>query len=548
MRLSSEDEFLALLDRHFPRRGEGVVLGRGDDAALIECPGGGRLCVTADVFREGAHFRREYFSPREIGAKALAVNVSDLAAMGARPLGFTLCLTAPRQPDHAFFDELFAGMAEVAEAYGMTLAGGDLSQGPTLDLAITAWGEAPAAPLLRGRAREGDLLFVVGDLGLARTGLQALEREGREALERWPLATRAHLWPAAQVVAGRLLAEWNAEERGDAEAPPVLGAMDVSDGLARDVPRLLAAAETGLGAELEIDPEALRPEVRAMAEEMGGDPAEFAAVGGEDYALLGAVAPERFDELVRRLPTALAVGVVSTQPGLRLNGRPLSVAGFDHFAPSREPGAAVAVKRPSRHAEWPAGWRAAGESVIAHCRRAWERGLLSGFNGNVSLRLDDELFMITCAGTAKGWLDLDGLTVASVVTGEPVVMGCASSETRMHVEIYRRVPQARAVVHVHPPSLLALGLSQGLDALWDMPLYEAKAFESRMIGVPALPPGGVQLAEAVGKAAERAEAVFMARHGLACWGRDLTSAVALCEEYETLAEIRVKSGPSRCLT
>jgi thiamine-monophosphate kinase len=315
---TSEDDFLALVDRHFPRRGAGVVLGRGDDAAVVAWPEA--TCVTTDLFLEDVHFRRSYFSPRDAGYKALAVNVSDVAAMGGWPLGFVLGLLCPEAVGADFWDGVLAGLAEAAAPFDLPLVGGDLDRGPMVGISITLWGRpGPSGRwLTRGTARPGDRLFAVGPLGLARAGLTALEGQGQAAGTRYPAAVAAHLRPQPQVAAGLALAE----------LAGVTACMDVSDGLARDLPRLLPP---GAGAELAIDRTAIHPEILALAEALGRDPILELVAGGEDYALLGAVPPADWPAVRQALPHALALGRVRAEPGITVNGAPLAARGFDHF-------------------------------------------------------------------------------------------------------------------------------------------------------------------------------------------------------------------------
>ncbi|QLA20156.1 thiamine-phosphate kinase [Desulfolutivibrio sulfoxidireducens] len=317
-RIASEDAFLRLIDRHFPRRHPAVPLHRGDDAAVLDLPG--RICLTTDLFLEDAHFRRAYFTPEDIGYKALAVNLSDVAAMGARPLGFSLVITSPADAGEDFWDGVFRGMAALADSLDTPLVGGDLNRGPSVALAVTAWGgPGPSGRFLtRGQGRPGDVLFVVGELGLAAVGLAVLEASGRTAVAAWPAATAAHLRPAARVEAGLALAE----------VPGVRGAMDVSDGLAADLPRFLAPQT---GADIRLAPARPHAEVIAHAATHGLDPAEAAFLGGEDYALLGVAAPEALPEVLRAVPEAYPVGTVTAGPGITVNGRPASRRGFDHF-------------------------------------------------------------------------------------------------------------------------------------------------------------------------------------------------------------------------
>ena len=151
----SEDSILTCLGRHFPQTGPSLLLGRGDDCAVLK--GARPLAVSSDMFLEDVHFRRSYFTPAETGYKALAVNVSDLAACGARPAGFTLCLGLPGWVDAAWLDAFFSGMAGLAAEHNMVLAGGDLSSCERLHISVTVWGE-PADPgtfLVRGGSMPG---------------------------------------------------------------------------------------------------------------------------------------------------------------------------------------------------------------------------------------------------------------------------------------------------------------------------------------------------------------------------------------------------------
>ncbi|MHC1700715.1 MAG: thiamine-phosphate kinase [Humidesulfovibrio sp.] len=321
---TSEQDFLDALDRHFPRQGEGVLLGRGDDCAVLDTTGGthGPLCVSTDLFVEGVHFRRAYFSPSDIGHKALAAAASDLAAMGAAPVACALSLVLPADVDDAFLDAMLAGMAALSKRLGLPLCGGDLSRGPALVLDLAVFGRpGPAGALLRrGTLRPGDELVAIGELGLARAGLLALEAFGRAACERWPAATAAHLRPEPRLAEGQALAG----------LPGVRALMDVSDGLARDIPRLLGLG-AGLGADLRLGEGLLHPEALAFFTARGESPVEALVLGGEDYALLSGVDPAGLSGVLAALPAARHIGTVSAAPGLRVGGEPFTRAGFDHF-------------------------------------------------------------------------------------------------------------------------------------------------------------------------------------------------------------------------
>ena len=321
---ASEEEFLALVDAAFPNVHAHMILGRGDDCALLRCPG--ELVITTDLFLEDVHFRRSYFTAAEIGHKALAVNLSDLAAMGARPLGFSLALATPRDADTALIEGLLEGMAALAERFDVALTGGDVSLGMGLCLSITAWGGPGPAVLRRGLGEPGDVIFALGPLGLARVGLLALEDRGRDAANDFPEACAAHLAPEPLVAEGLALA--GLAKKGVA----VRGAMDVSDGLAIDLPRFLNPSGDRHAPGADLDPPEPHPEVPRWCAETGADPALFALAGGEDYALVAAAAPEAMDAVRAVLPRACVLGRVTREPGLRLRGEPLHVRGWDHFS------------------------------------------------------------------------------------------------------------------------------------------------------------------------------------------------------------------------
>ena len=339
----SEDRILACLAGYFPQAHPSLLLGRGDDCAVLKAER--PLCVSSDLFLEDIHFRRSYFSPEDTGYKALAVNVSDLAGCGARPLAFTLCLGLPAWVEMDWLNRFFSGMAELAGKHRMALAGGDLSRSASLHVSITVWGEAaePGSFLARGGSMPGDILFLVGPLGLARVGLARLEEQGREALNQWPAACAAHLRPVPQVDAGLMLSRAGYNAR-----PPAL--MDLSDGILRDLPRLLGLSGelsvtcpekcTGLGAEIVLPQGRLHPEVLRYAAATGKNPVHEALLGGEDYALLGSCAPDMLPPLHAAIPGLFSIGVVTSGGGIVCNNELLEKlgGGFDHFDADRPAG------------------------------------------------------------------------------------------------------------------------------------------------------------------------------------------------------------------
>jgi thiamine-monophosphate kinase len=295
-----------------------VAVGIGDDAAVLVPTPGRLMVVTTDVIVEGYHFTAALSSPADWGWKAVAVNCSDVAAMGAVPRWLVLALTVPGDTAVGRLDELYSGIAEACRSFAVDLVGGDVSRGPALSLAVTALGEAERV-VTRSGARPGDLLVVTGPLGAAAAGLGLLQRgdeAARLVLGRFPALASAHRRPCPHLDAGPRLA------RAGATAM-----LDVSDGLAGDALHLAEESETGI----EIDDPAvpLAPGVREAAELLGMDPVALALGGGEDFVLAAALPPEA--------AAGLAVcGRFTRDPKHRVrrtpNGEvPLAGIGFDHF-------------------------------------------------------------------------------------------------------------------------------------------------------------------------------------------------------------------------
>lgn len=305
------------MDCFFPRAGRPeLLLGRGDDCALWS--GAQDFCISSDLFLEEVHFRRQYFSAADIGYKALAVNISDIAAMGASPAGFNLNLMVPADLEIDFWKELLQEMAALAARHDLVLCGGDLSRAPFLGLDITVWGYAYGQVFLqRKQCKPGDILFCLGSPGLARVGLLVLEKSRDR--QKYAKACKAHLRPDILLAQASVLAR----------SGLACALMDVSDGLARDLPRFLGP---GQGADILLQEQDLHPDVLSFARQEGKSPLELALLGGEDYALLGAADPLGLQELQSQLPELLVLGSVSSVPGLRLQHRELQLSGFDHFA------------------------------------------------------------------------------------------------------------------------------------------------------------------------------------------------------------------------
>lgn len=314
-----------MIARYFTRPlrpGSPAALGVGDDCALLAPALGMQLAISTDMLVEGRHFFAGA-DPRQLGHKCLAVNLSDLAAMGAKPLAFTLALAMPA-PDEAWLAPFAQGMFALAEQHACELIGGDTTRGP-LTISITVFGEVPLEQALRrSAAQAGDDIWVSGTLGEARLALAALS--GELVLDEASLAAaapRLHA-PTPRVALGLAL-------RGIAGA-----AIDVSDGLAGDLGHILA--QSGVGAVVDVD---ALPAGPMLAYQVPALQRAYCLAGGDDYELCFTAAPARRDAVLAAARAAATpvtrIGAIEAAAGLRLidaAGRPtrISLSSFDHFA------------------------------------------------------------------------------------------------------------------------------------------------------------------------------------------------------------------------
>lgn len=318
--LNSEQDFLTLIDHYFPSENGHVTLGRGDDCSVLRSETD--LCISKDLFLEDVHFRKSYFSPADIGYKSLAVNISDIAAMGGQPCGFALGLIVPPNLENEFWEPFFESMSLLTQQHGLILAGGDLSSGQYLGISVTVWGKPAGGRFLsRGNSKPGDVLFLHGRAGMARTGLLNLEESGLEALQNYPECVQSHLRPPMRVATGIKLAK----------SVHVKGLMDLSDGLARDLPRFLSCCKENVGAKIELPESQLHEEIIRYAESKSISAAKHAFLGGEDYALFGAASAEGFEELKIAIPGLHQIGTITGDSKILLNGKEYTAGGFDHF-------------------------------------------------------------------------------------------------------------------------------------------------------------------------------------------------------------------------
>ena len=313
-----------LIARYFKRPAKRSPLGVGDDCALLAPAPGMQLAVSSDMLVEGRHFLSTV-DPARLGHKALAVNLSDLAACGAKPLAFTLALALPGV-DEPWLEGFSRGLFALAEEHGCELVGGDTTRGP-LNICITVFGEVPAgAALLRSGARAGDDIWVSGTLGDARLALEVFRGTLALPAEVFSMARQRMEQPTPRVALGQAL-------RGMASS-----AVDVSDGLVGDLGHILASSR--VGATLDADA-AVSVVSAAASSDLGSDVLRTCALsGGDDYELVFTAAPSA-RAVVEQAGKASAtrvtrIGRIEAEAGLRIvdaSGAPVAqrFGSFDHF-------------------------------------------------------------------------------------------------------------------------------------------------------------------------------------------------------------------------
>jgi thiamine-monophosphate kinase len=307
-----ENRIVRLIQRQFERKNSSVIRGIGDDAAVLRLPGShGYWVVTTDMLLEDIDFRASWLTPAQLGHKSLAVNLSDIAAMGAKPRFFTVALALPATVTGTWIESCYRGMSKLALRHGAVLIGGDLSRSPGgVQVTITAIGECDEKPVYRSGGRPGDVLFVTGILGRAAAGLQLLLRgqfRGANLSQRQALSAQRMPEPRCDV------GVWLAR------SGLVRSMMDLSDGLSLDLHRLCLAS--GVAANI-----ATPPLYRGATLAQGLD-------GGEDYELLFTLAPgTRVPEAFEGVPLT-RIGEIrpGTAGAVLLAGHPLKPGGWDHF-------------------------------------------------------------------------------------------------------------------------------------------------------------------------------------------------------------------------
>jgi thiamine-monophosphate kinase len=292
-------------------QGSATILGPGDDAAIV-LASDGRVVVSTDLLVEGRHFRRDWSGGYDVGRKAAAANLADIAAMGAQPTSLVVGLACPPDLPLEWAEALADGLREESALVGASVVGGDVSRADSVIVAVTALGDLQGrAPVTRAGARAGDVVAVAGRLGWSAAGHAVLSRGFRSPR----VLVDAHRRPEPPYAAG--------------PAASVLGATamcDVSDGLIADLGHLAVAS--GVGIDLRRDAFTVTRQLADAAQALGKDPIDWVLTGGEDHALVAT-----FPATVALGADWRVVGAVRVGSGVTVDGEPWEgTAGHDHFA------------------------------------------------------------------------------------------------------------------------------------------------------------------------------------------------------------------------
>jgi len=311
--------------------GSGIV----DDAAILKASPGMDLVLTTDMLVEGRHFDLKLITPWQLGAKSMAVNISDCAAMGAKPKAALISLGVPGSFPVADLESFYEGLNSWGGSYGVEIVGGDTVGSDKFVVNVALLGEVESGlALRRNAAKPGDALFVTGSLGDSAAGLHSILNPSPLGAETAPLLVKRHLTPVPRFTAGRFLVTQKCSSC----------AIDVSDGLSSEI--LHICAESSVGAEIHEEALPLSDALLHYCSQRALDPLSFALNGGEDYELLFTVPLAGISKVLQRLPgetgtACKSIGrIVPQAKGVTLiskNGsrRPLKAEGFDHF---RKPG------------------------------------------------------------------------------------------------------------------------------------------------------------------------------------------------------------------
>ena len=336
MRLSDigEEGLLAhlFLNHHIANKADGVVIGVGDDAAVLSADGSGMLTiVTTDMLSERVDYLDETITPYMLGWKSVAVNISDIAALGGIPTWTLVSLGFRPDTDVSYIDEIYRGLTDCIDRFGSQIIGGDMNSVIGDDvISITQLGKVePSMLIRRSGAKVGDRILVTGDLGQSRAGYELLTRDGLAiSMAKHKVVTEAHLMPIPRVP----------EARSAASTGFINAMMDISDGLGSDLPKLCAAS--GVGAVVYADKLHPSDALIAAADDMRMNSIDLMLSGGEDFELLNTADPENVSAVIDAIQTTTGTLVTEigeiVETGIELlfaDGTSKPIAkGWEHFA------------------------------------------------------------------------------------------------------------------------------------------------------------------------------------------------------------------------
>jgi thiamine-monophosphate kinase len=312
MKIKDIGEF-GLIDRITKKpRDEDILVGIGDDAAVVKTKG--LQVLTTDCLVEGDHFKTDWFTPKQIGMKAIEINVSDIAAMGAVPKYVLVSLALPKDLDVEFVEDLYKGMWKVCDKYNIEIIGGNMTHCEKIVISITLTGEVEQKVLcLRKGAKPGDFIFVSGHLSNGRAGLRLFQKDlkGFEQVKNGYLEPKANLDTALKI------------------APYVNSMEDISDGLASEIKHI--CDESKCGAIIYKDKIPISDQVRDVANELGEDEYDYALFGGEDFELVFTVSKDNLDKV-----DGFLIGEITKNKEIKLSidGKEniITGKGYDHFS------------------------------------------------------------------------------------------------------------------------------------------------------------------------------------------------------------------------
>lgn len=308
-----------------------IIKAIGDDAAAFIAEPDKIALITTDLLVERVHFSRSSISGFDLGHKSLAVNLSDIAAMGGTALEAFVSIAVPADCSMAYLEAVYDGMKELAAAFDVNILGGDTTTSKTdLILNVAVYGAVAREQLLcRDAARPGDIIFSTGNLGDSRAGLHLILNDIAAATDHLRNLLRAHRRPEPQLREGRFLARQSG----------IRAAIDVSDGLSSDLGHVVE--ESGVGATLWYENIPVSGDLKAFCRQFGFDPGEYALSGGEDYTLLCTIAPGEAERIAGEFQTTFKrrlyrIGEITAGKKMQLiypdgSSRPIAPTGWDHF-------------------------------------------------------------------------------------------------------------------------------------------------------------------------------------------------------------------------